>query len=92
MKAARTRLTVDLPGELVKSADTAVERGAARSRNQLITQAIDAYLHSLEEVEIDARFKAMAEDEACQKVALHLTQELEHSDWETFQFAEGREL
>jgi metal-responsive CopG/Arc/MetJ family transcriptional regulator len=44
MKAAKTRLTVDLPGELVKWADTAVERGAARSRNQLITQAIDVYL------------------------------------------------
>ena len=91
MKATKTRLTVDLPGELVKSADTAVERGAARSRNQLITQAIDAYLHSLEEVEIDARFKAMAEDEAYQKLALRMTQELEHSDWEALQLGEGQE-
>ena len=91
MKAAKTRLTVDLPGELVKWADTAVERGAARSRNQLITQAIDVYLHSLEEAEIDARFKAMAEDREYQELALRMTQELEHSDWEAFQLGEGQE-
>ena len=91
MKATKTRLTVDLPGELVKLADTAVEWGAARSRKQLITQAIDAYLHRLEEAEIDARFKAMGEDEAYQELALHLAQELEHSDWEAFQLAEGQE-
>jgi len=91
MKATKARLTVDLPGELVKLADAAIERGAARSRNQLITQAIDAYLHSLEEVEIDTRFKAMAEDEAYQKLALRMTQELEHSDWEALQLGEGQE-
>jgi len=91
MKATKTRLTVDLPGELVKSADTAVERGAARSRNQLITQAIDVYLKSLEEAEIDARFKAMSDDEAYQKLSLRLTQELERSDWEALQLGEGQE-
>ena len=92
MKATKTRLTVNLPRELVKLADTAVERGAARSRNQLITRAIEVYLHNLEEAEIDARFKTMAEDGAYQKLALHLIQELDHSDWETFQLAEDREL
>ena len=89
MNSTKTRLTVDLPRELVKWADTAVQRGAARSRNQLITQAIDVYLHSLEEAEIDARFKAMSDDEAYQKLSLQLTQELEHSDWEALQIAEG---
>ena len=91
MKSTKTRLTVDLPRELVKWADTAVERGAARSRNQLITQAIDVYLHSLEEAEIDAQFKAMAEDKPYRELALQITQELEHSDWEAFQLGEGRE-
>ncbi len=91
MKGAKTRLTVDLPGELVKWADMAVERGAARSRNQLITQAIDVYLHRLEEAEIDARFKTMAEDEAYQRLALQVTQELENSDWEAYQLGEGQE-
>lgn len=84
-------MTVDLPGELVKWADMAVERGAARSRNQLITQAIDVYLHRLEEAEIDARFKTMAEDEAYQRLALQVTQELENSDWEAYQLGEGQE-
>jgi len=91
MKPTKTRLTVDLPRELVKLADTAVERGAARSRNQLITQAIDAYLQNLEEAEIDARFKAMSDDEAYQKMTLQLTQELERSDWEALQLGEGQE-
>jgi len=49
------------------------------------------YLHSLEEAEIDARFKAMAEDETYQKLSLQLTQELEHSDWEALQIGEGQE-
>jgi len=66
MNTAKTRLTVDLPRDLVKWADAAVQRGAARSRNQLIAQAIDVYLHSLEEAEIHARFKAMADDETYQ--------------------------
>ena len=91
MKPTKTRLTVDLPGELVKSADMAVQRGAARSRNQLITQAIDVYLKSLEEAEIDAQFKAMSDDEAYQKMTLQLTQELARSDWEALQLGEGQE-
>ena len=91
MKATRTRLTIDLSRELVKWADTAVERGAAPSRKQLISQAIDAYLHSLEEVEIEGRFKAMAEDGAYQKLVLRMIQELEDSDWEALQLGEGQE-
>jgi Arc/MetJ-type ribon-helix-helix transcriptional regulator len=91
MKATKTRLTVDLPRELVERADTVVEQGAARSRNQLITQALEAYLHSLEEAEIDARFEAMAQDEPYQRLALELTQEFERSDWEALQLGEGQE-
>jgi len=91
MKPGKTRLTVDLPGELVKWADAAVKQGAARSRNQLIAQAIDVYLHRLEEAEIDAQFKAMSDDEAYQKMTLQLTQELERSDWEALQLGEGQE-
>ena len=88
MKSTKTRLTVDLPRELVKWADSAVHQGAARSRNQLIAQAIDVYLHNFEEAEIDARFKAMAEDEAYQRMTLQVTQELEGSDWEALQLGE----
>ena len=82
METTKTRLTVDLPRKLVKSADRAVQRGAARSRNQLIILAINAYLQNLEEAEIDARFKAMSDDEAYKKITLQVTQELERSDWE----------
>lgn len=91
MKPTKTRLTVDLPPELVKWADAAVKQGAARSRNQLITQVIEVYLHGLEEAEIDAQFKAMSDDEGYRKLSLRLTQEMEWSDWEALQLGEGQE-
>lgn len=91
MKATKTRLTVDLPRELVERADMVVKRGAVRSRNQLIAQAIETYLHRLEEADIDARLEAMAQDEQYQRLALDLTQEFERSDWEALQLGEGQE-
>lgn len=91
MKATKRRLTVDLPRELVERADMVVKRGAVRSRNQLIAQAIGEYLHRLEEADIDARFEAMAQDEQYQRLALDLTQEFERSDWEALQLGEGQE-
>ena len=90
METAKTRLAVDLPRELVKRAHTAVKQGAGRSRNQLITLAINAYLQNLEEAEIDSRFKAMSDDAAYKKTTLQVTQELERSDWEALQITENQ--
>lgn len=91
MKVKKTRLTVDLPRELIEQADTVVKKGAARSRNQLITQAIETYLHDLEEAEIDAQFEAMAKDESYKRLALQLTQEFESADWEALQLGKSQE-
>lgn len=91
MKVKKTRLTVDLPRKLVEQADTVVEKGAARSRNQFITQAIEVYLHNLKESAIDAQFEAMAKDESYKRLALQLTQEFESADWEALQVGEGQE-
>lgn len=86
----RVRLTVDLPEELVEQATVAVKRGAARSRNQLIAQALEAYLRELQESQIDAQFAEMAEDEKYRALALQVTQEFERSDREALQLSESK--
>lgn len=85
----RTRLTVDLPKALVEQADALVSCGAARSRNRLIVQAVEAYLKQLEEARIDAQFAEMEHDERYIKEQLRLAQEFERSDWEALKLAEG---
>ena len=82
---ARTRLTVDLPKALVEQADALVARGAARSRNRLIIEAVDTYLKQLQEAWIDAQFAPMARDERYRNEQLQLGEEFAHSDWEAWQ-------
>ncbi len=85
----RTRLTIDLPKALVEQADAAVACGAARSRNRLIAQAVEAYLRQLEAARIDAQFAQMEHDERYRRLSLQLTEEFEPSDWEALQLGEG---
>lgn len=85
----RTRLTVDLPKGLVKQADALIARGVARSRNRLITQAVEAYLKQLEEAWIEAQFAEMEHDERYRDHALQIAGEFERSDWEAAHLAEG---
>ena len=87
----RTRLTVDLPKALVKQADALVRRGAARSRNRLIAQAVEAYLKQLEEALIDAQFAEMEHDERYGELSLQLSREFERLDWEALRLGEGPE-
>lgn len=85
----RTRLTVDLPISLVEQADALVAHGAARSRNRLITQALEMYLKQLEEARIDAQFAQMAHDKRYIQAQLKIAKEFERADWEALQLAEG---
>ncbi len=82
MAEKRTRLTVDLPLDLVKKADELVQRGVSRSRNRLILQALQTYIERVEQEWIDAQFAAMEEDEPYKRLALEIAQEFEHADWE----------
>jgi predicted transcriptional regulator len=86
----RTRLSIDLPTELVKQADTLVARGVARSRNRLILQAIETYLKHLEETHIEAQFAKMEHDERYRSLSLQIAGEFEHADWEAGRLAPGR--
>jgi metal-responsive CopG/Arc/MetJ family transcriptional regulator len=90
MPQTKVRLTVDLPEALVEQATEAVESGAARSRNQLIAQAIEVYLRQLQEAQIDAQFAEMADDKKYRELALQLNQEFERSDWEALQLGERK--
>ncbi len=85
----RARLTIDLPKTLVEQADAAVACGAAKSRNRLIMQAVEAYLRQLEAARIDAQFAEMEHDERYRRLSLQMSREFERSDWEAFQLGEG---
>lgn len=85
----RTRLTVDLPKGLVEQADALIARGVTRSRNRLITQAVEAYLKQLEEAWIEAQFAEMERDERYRDHTLQIAGEFERSDWEAVRLAEG---
>lgn len=87
---AKRRVTVDLPEDLVKRATSAVRQGAARSRTQLIAQALEAYLHLWQESQIDAQFAAMAHDDQYRTLALRVAQEFERSDWEALRLSESK--
>ncbi len=89
MEKTKTRLTVDLPDHLVRQADAAVSGGAARSRNQLIAQAVQAYLGQLEKARIDAEFARMAQDAPYQTLALEISGEFERTDREALEMGEG---
>ena len=85
---AAGRTTIDLPRDLLKAADAAVKRGAARSRNALVTRALTSYLRELEEREIDAQIAEMANDHEYHALMEQICAEFAQSDWEAFQLAE----
>lgn len=84
----RVRTTLDLPRILRQRIERAVERGAARSRNALVIQAVNEYLTRLEREWIDDQFAQMADDAAYQSLNLQIAAEFEGSDWEALQTAE----
>lgn len=84
----RVRTTLDLPRSLRQRIERAVQRGAARSQNALVTQAVAEYLARLEREWIDDQFAQMADDAAYQSLNLQIAAEFEGSDWEALQTAE----
>ena len=77
------RTTVDLPTDLVERTQRLVESGAARSRNSIITAALEEYLDQAEREAIDAQFSHMATDDAYQRLMLSIADEFTDSDWES---------
>ena len=94
MAAEETRLTVEIPPDLLAAADRAVRAGHARTREDLVVVALRHELDALtrdrqaRRAEIDAEFAHMAEDAHSQAEALQLDREFSEASWEAFRASE----
>lgn len=79
-KTIRTTLT--LPADLNDRSQHFIDGGIVPSRNALIIEALEKYLHELERQEIDRQFEAMANDKAYQEMNEQISESFAESDWE----------
>ncbi len=85
----KVRTTIDLPAAVRERIQQAVERGAARSQNALIVQAIEQWLKNLERGWLDAQFAAMEGDESYGSLQLAIAEEFVPLDREALQSGEA---
>ncbi len=78
------RTTLALPAELLEAVDKLVEQGKARSRNDLVANAVRHELAALERATLDAAFQRMATDTDYQVEARQVLAEFARSDWEAW--------
>ena len=83
MAGKTVRTTAALPVELLKAADQAVLEGKAKSRNELLTQALRHELAALERSAIDADFAGMTDDADYHAEAQKIAEQFIKSDWES---------
>ena len=83
MAGKTIRTTAALPVELLRAADQAVLDGKAKSRNELLDQALRHELAALERSAIDADFARMASDDVYHAEARKIVEQFIHSDWES---------
>lgn len=86
----KVRTTIDLPVSIRDRIQQAVERGAARSQNALIVQAVEQWLRHLDRSWVDAQFAGMATDEGYRAMQLAIAEEFAPYDRETWQPDEVR--
>lgn len=86
----RIRITVDLPQPLWDKVSLALKRSAAKSRNNLIIEAIEEHLNYLEQAWIDQEFSKMEQDEKYKALSLKIAKEFEQPDWEALKIGEGK--
>ena len=84
----KVRTTIDLPASVRDRIQQAVERGAARSQNALIVQAIEQWLRNLDRSWLDAQFAGMETDESYRAMQLAIAEEFVPLDRETWQSGE----
>lgn len=90
-KPKRVRTTVDLPPVLLARAQQLVDENVVRSRNALITTALEYFLDRLEREAVDAQFAAIADDEEYRTLNLALVEEFASSDWEALETNEAKQ-
>lgn len=85
----KVRTTIDLPASVRDRIQQAVERGAARSQNALIVQAIEQWLKNLDRSWVDAQFAAMETDEEYRTMQLAIAEEFAPLDREAWSSSEA---
>jgi metal-responsive CopG/Arc/MetJ family transcriptional regulator len=90
MPSTSTRTTISLPTVLLAATDRAVIEGKAKSRNDLITRAIQKELALMRRAEIDADLADMAQDAEYQVEVLQMEAEFAVAQWEALQTIEAQ--
>ena len=73
-----------MPSELVERIDALVREGFARSRGELLAEAIRHELRRIERDRIDAQIREMAHDEAAMSDNRAVQDDFEHADREAW--------
>ena len=85
------QMTLDLPGTLHDRLCRAMARGVAESEGELVSQAIEQYLDSLDHEWIDEQFASMASDPSYQALQRGLADEFAALDEETWRMIEPQD-
>jgi len=88
MTGKKTRMTMELPEDLLTEVDACVLEGKVQSRNDFFEKAALAELAALRRDEIDAEIALMATDLEYQEEALRIVHEFAAADWEALQAGE----
>jgi metal-responsive CopG/Arc/MetJ family transcriptional regulator len=78
MEKQKVRTSLTLPAELLEAIDKIISQGKAKSRNELVAQAIRNELDTLKRLEIDAALAEMAKDPEYQAEVLKMEAEFAH--------------
>jgi hypothetical protein len=84
----KVQMTLRLPRQLYEKAKLFVENGNTGSVNDLIVNALGAYVRAMERKVIDDAFRPMATDKRYQREALRLAEQFSVSDAETIELGE----
>jgi hypothetical protein len=84
----KVQTTLRLPRQLYERAKLFVGRGSKGSVNDLIVNALAAYVRAMERKAIDDAFLPMATDKQYQREALRLAEQFSVSDAETIEIGE----
>ena len=74
--------TLALPLDLLAAVDKLVQEGRARSREELVENALRRQLAELRRSALDAEFRHMADDVDYQREAHQILGEFARADWE----------
>ena len=88
MRNATVRTTIALPADLLAAADHAVAAGQARSRNELVANALRHELAAYKRAAIDAAFADLGSDADHRAEVAQLEAEFGAAGWEAFRQAE----